>query len=394
MSALGTIKVLDLTRVLAGPYCTMILGDLGADVIKVEAPGGSDDTRKWGPPFIANHSAYYVCANRNKRAITINLKTKKGQELIKKLVKNSDVIIHNFKTGTMENWGLGYEDLLPINKKLIYCSISGFGEEGPLKGQPGYDAMIQAMGGLMSITGSKESGPTKVGVAVADLTAGLNATIAILAALNERNQSGSGQKIDISLFDTQIAMLANVASNFLISEEVPTLHGNEHPNIVPYQPFDMKDGQLVIAVGNDSQFAKFCNVIGIPELATNSKFTTNEQRLKNRNELLPLLQKKLRKWGKAELHSKLVKAGIPSGPIQNVQEVLEHPQTKAREMVVTMELPNQTEIPLVGSPLKLSKTPVKLERHPPSVGEHTEELLREYGFSDTEIATLKTEKII
>jgi crotonobetainyl-CoA:carnitine CoA-transferase CaiB-like acyl-CoA transferase len=394
MSSLAGLKVLDLTRVLAGPYCTMVLGDLGADVIKVEAPGGSDDTRKWGPPFLSKHSAYYVCANRNKRALTINLKTKKGQELTKRLASNSDVIIHNFKTGTMEQWGLGYEELKEINKKLIFCSISGFGEEGPLKGQPGYDAMIQAMGGLMSITGSNASGPTKVGVAVADLTAGLNATIAILAALNERNSSGEGQKIDIALFDTQIAMLANVASNYLISQQVPQLHGNEHPNIVPYQPFQTKNGQLVIAVGNDQQFAKLCDVIGLQRLAQNNRFSTNEKRLENRRELIDILQQQLITREKEVLHNELVKAGIPSGPIQNVQEVLEHPQTKAREMVVNINLPDQTTLPLVGSPLKLSRTPAKVLRHPPEVGEHTESILQEMGLTIKEIAMLKQENII
>ncbi|OZM57105.1 CoA transferase [Lottiidibacillus patelloidae] len=394
MKALPNIKVLDLTRVLAGPYCTMILGDLGADVIKVEAPGGSDDTRKWGPPFIANESAYYLCTNRNKRALTINLRTVQGRNIIKKLVKSSDVIIHNFKTGAMEKWGLSYEELSQINEQLIFCSISGFGETGPLKGQPGYDAMIQAMGGLMSITGSKESGPTKVGVAVADLSAGLYATIAILAALNERNNSGKGQKIDISLFDTQIAMLANVASNYLISGKVPELHGNEHPNIVPYQPFHTKDGQLVVAVGNDTQFEKLCQVIGLDSLLADSRFATNAKRLENREELLNILKETILNWKKADLHEKLVGAGIPSGPIQNVKEVFEHPQTSERNMVVKAAFPNQESVSLVGSPLKMSRTKISVERHPPKAGEHTEEILTEHGFSEEEIALLKKENVI
>src|SRR5690625_3373585 len=287
--ALSGIKILDLSRVLAGPYSTMILGDLGAEVIKVEAPGGSDDTRKWGPPFKNGVSAYYLCANRSKKSVTVDQKTSDGIAQIKELVKDADVVINNFKVGTMERFGLDYKTLKKINEKIVYCSITGFGETGPYQHMAGYDFIIQAMSGLMSITGTEESGPQKVGVAIVDVLTGLYATIGIQAALIERGRSGKGQKIDLSLYDSAVSALINIGSNYLITKEVPKRIGNEHANIVPYQTFITKDGEMVIAVGNDSQFKKLCEIIEQPKLATDIRFQTNPDRVKHRLELVPIL---------------------------------------------------------------------------------------------------------
>jgi len=392
--ALEGIRVLDLTRVLAGPYCTMILGDLGAEIIKVEAPGGSDDTRYWGPPYKGAESAYYLCVNRNKRAITLNLKSDKGKEILKKLLVESDVVIENFKSGTMEKWGLGYSQLKEINPKIIHCSITGFGHSGPYQKLPGYDYIIQAMSGLMSITGSKESGPMKVGVAVSDLFTGLYAVIGILAALNERNHSGEGQSIDISLFDSQLSALANVASNYLISGKIPGLLGNHHPNIVPYQPFDTKDGKMIVAVGNDGQFKKLCSLLGIEEIGGDERFNTNTKRLQNSEELTEVLATQFKARTSKEWLFDLNEAGIPAGPVQNMKEVFEDPQVTARHMVYEMKHPTAGVIKLVGSPLKLSRTPVQLRSHPPLAGEHTEEVLLELGFNNELIEEMKELNII
>jgi crotonobetainyl-CoA:carnitine CoA-transferase CaiB-like acyl-CoA transferase len=287
----------------------MILGDLGADVMKVEAPGGSDDTRLWGPPDLGGQSAYYLCANRNKWAMTLNLKTEEGREILRHLIKEADILIHNFKTGAMEAWGLSCEDLHQINTRLIYCSITGFGETGPYKALPGYDAIIQAMGGMMSITGSEEGEPMKVGVAIADLAAGLYAVIGILAALREREHSGIGQKIDIALLDAEISLLANVASNYLVSGEIPKRYGNQHPNIVPYQTFKAKDGDIMIAVGNDRQFKKLCELMDVPELSVDLKFSTNSERLAHRDELIHILQDIFKPFTVATLHNMMTEAG-------------------------------------------------------------------------------------
>ncbi|HHW36584.1 MAG TPA: CoA transferase [Bacillales bacterium] len=392
--ALEGIKVLDLTRVLAGPYCTMILGDLGAEILKVEAPGGSDDTRYWGPPYKGTESAYYLCANRNKRAITLNLKTEKGKEILKSLLVESDVVIENFKSGTMEKWGLGYSKLKEMNPKIVYCSITGFGHSGPYRNLPGYDFIIQAMSGLMSITGSEESGPVKVGVAVSDLFTGLYAVVGILAAINERNQSGEGQSIDISLFDSQLSALANVASNYLISGEIPGLLGNQHPNIVPYQLFDTKDGQMVVAVGNDGQFRKLCSLLGIEDIGVDERFIANSERLKNRDELIEILAFQFKSKTSKEWLFHLNEAGIPSGPIQNMKEVFGDPQVIARDMIYEMKHPTAGEIMVVGSPLKLSRTPVKVRYHPPLAGEHTKEILLDIGYADEMIEKMKVLDII
>jgi len=392
--ALDGIKVLDLTRVLAGPLCTMILGDLGAEVVKVEAPGGSDDTRNWGPPFQNGVSAYYLCANRNKKSITIDLKSDKGQRLIKELVLKSDVVIHNFKTGTMERLGLGYDVLSKLNPKLVFCSITGFGETGPYKNLAGYDYIIQAMCGLMSITGSNESGPQKVGIAITDILTGLYACIGIQAALLERQKSGTGQKLDMALFDAGISSLVNIASNFLMTRKLPSLLGNLHANIVPYQTFETKNGKMVIAVGNDRQFEKLCQILSLGELYSDPKFNTNANRVENQKELIPILQNRLSDYATEYWLERCKEHGIPCGPINNLKMVFEDPQALAREMLIHVDHPAAGTVNLVGSPLKLSKTPVQVTQHPPLPGEHTREILISMGYSEREIQQMMDNKIV
>ncbi|WP_067728683.1 CaiB/BaiF CoA transferase family protein [Oceanobacillus damuensis] len=373
--ALNGIKVLDLTRVLAGPYCTMILGDLGAEVIKVEAPGGSDETRGWGPPFKNGVSAYYLCANRNKKSITIDLKTDEGISMIKQLIAESDVIINNFKVDTMERFGLDYETAAKINPGIIYCSITGFGETGPYKNMPGYDFIIQAMSGLMSITGTEESGPQKMGVAITDILTGLYACIGIQAALHERTQSGIGQKLDISLYDSAVSSLVNVGSNYLMSGKIPSPLGNSHANIVPYQTFSTKDGEMVIAVGNDNQFKKLSSIIEKTDLATDGRFLTNADRVEHRGVLVKLLQEVFLTKPTAYWLGKCHENNIPCGPIQNIAEVNMDPQLQEREMFVDYEHPTAGTVKVIGSPLKLSRTPVSYDLPPPDPGEHNSEIL-------------------
>lgn len=372
--ALAGIRILDLSRVLAGPYCTMILGDLGAEVIKVEAPGGSDDTRSWGPPFKNGVSAYYISANRNKKSVTIDLKSEKGIEKIKQLVSISDVIINNFKTGTMERFGIDYDTLAKINPRIVYCSIKGFGETGPKKDIPGYDFIIQAMSGLMSITGDESSGPQKLGVAITDILTGLYAVIGIQAALLERTRSGKGQQIDLSLYDTAVSSLVNIGSNYLMTGDIPTRLGNHHANIVPYQTFKTKDGEMVIAVGNDRQFSSLCTVLEKPQYAEDDRFLRNADRVKHRKELTPLLQEVFLTKTTAYWQQQCEKHEIPCGPVQNLHQVRKDPQLKARNMFVKVDHPVAGEIELIGSPLKLSRTPVTMRHHPPEVGEHHDEI--------------------
>ena len=379
MPPLSGIRVLDLSRVLAGPYCTMVLGDLGAEVIKVESSEG-DETRGWGPPFAGEargESAYYLCVNRNKRSIVVNFKTDKGQAIIRELIKQSDVLVENFRPGTLVRFSLDFESASVINPNLIYCSITGFGQTGPMRDKPGYDFMIQAMGGLMSITGEPDGDPMKVGVAVADLFAGQNAVIAILAALQARTQTGRGQHLDISLFDSQVGMLANVASNYLISGDLPGRYGNAHANIVPYQSFQASDAWFVVAVGNDKQFERLCEVIGNPELASDPRFTVNSERVKNRDELIAVLKPIfLNKTANAWL-SALEAAGIPCGAINTLDKVFAEPQVEARELLIHMQHAEMVDLKLVSSPLKFSDTPVHYRLPPPRLGEHTEEILKE-----------------
>jgi formyl-CoA transferase len=384
MQPLQNIRVLDLSRVLAGPYCTMVLGDLGAEVIKVEPPEG-DETRGWGPPFAGGESAYYLCVNRNKRGMVVNLKTDEGREILRDLALQSDVLVENFRPGTLKKFGLDFETLHELNPRLVYCSISGFGQTGSLKDMPGYDFMIQAMGGIMSITGEPNGEPMKVGVAVADLFAGQNAVISILAALQARTFTGEGQYIDIALFDSELGWLANVASNFLISGKNPKRYGNAHANIVPYQSFQSRDGWLVVAVGNDRQFESFCKVIGKPELSADERFSTNSARVQNREVLIPILkpiflEKSVGDW------LSLIGDQFPCGPINNFEQVFSMPHVKEREMLVEMQHPTIGALPLVGSPLKMGSTPVSYRLPPPLIGEHTEEIL-------TKVLGLSSEKV-
>ncbi|SFM43210.1 CaiB/BaiF CoA transferase family protein [Thermodesulforhabdus norvegica] len=389
------IKVLDLSRVLAGPYCSMMLGDLGADVIKVEKPGEGDETRAWGPPNAGGESAYYLCVNRNKRSITVDMKTPEGQEIIRKLAERSDVVLENYKVGTLQRLGLGYEDLKKINPRLIYCSITGFGQYGPYKDRPGYDFIIQGMGGIMSITGEPDGPPMKVGVAIVDITAGLFACSSILAALYHRERTGRGQYIDIALLDSVVAWLANVGSNYLISGELPKRYGNAHPNIVPYEPFKTKDGTYIaVGVGNDRQWQVFCKIIGLEELAKDPRFATNPQRVVNRKELIPIIAGKMLEKTSEEWLRELEKNKIPCGPINTLDRVFSDPQVQARQMVVEVPHPTAGSIKLVASPMKFSDTPCTVDRYPPLLGEHTEEVLSELGYSAEEIARLRKKGVI
>ena len=354
----------------------MVLGDLGADVIKVESPEG-DETRGWGPPFAAGESAYYLCVNRNKRSVIVDFKTEDGRAVLHRLVERSDVLVENFRPGTLARYGLDFASATGINPALIYCSITGFGQTGPLRDKPGYDFMIQAMGGLMSITGEPDGEPMKVGVAVADMFAGQNAVIAILAALQARTHTGRGQHLDLSLFDSQVGMLANVASNFLLSGNLPKRYGNAHANIVPYQSFQASDAWFVLAVGNDRQFEKLCGMIGRSDLATDARYALNADRVTHRDELLAILTPVFLTRTSGEWLSALDAAGIPCGPINTLNKVFEAPQAKARGMLIEMEHSTIGNLPLVGSPLKFSETLVEYRRPPPRLGEHTQEVLKE-----------------
>lgn len=390
------IRVLDLSRVLAGPYCTMMLGDLGADIIKVEIPEQGDETRHWGPPFAeGGQSAYYLCVNRNKRSITLNLKSERGLSILKDLVRRSDILVENFRVGTLERWGLSYEELLHIRPGLIYCTITGYGYTGPDRDKPGYDFVIQAQGGVMSITGPAEGEPYKVGVAIADITAGLFACNAILASLYARAQTGEGQRIDISLLDTQVAWLANVASNYLISGESPQRYGNAHPNIVPYQTFMARDGYFAIGVGNDRQWQKLCKILGQDDWAHDQRFATNADRVENRDILVNLLQIEFKKYDLAHWITGLEANGIPSAPINAIDQVFDDPQVRAREMTINFPHPTAGSVPLVASPMKIPTAPVQYRRPPPLLGEHTGEVLQEVLSYDTEnVEELRNNRVI
>ncbi|MEH6938094.1 CoA transferase [Bacillus sp. JJ664] len=391
--ALHGIKIIDLTRVLAGPFCTMILGDLGAEVIKIESIHNGDETRGWGPPFVEGESAYYLCANRNKQGITLNLKSDKGKEIFKKLISDADVVVQNFKPGTLERLGLGYEDLKKIKEDIILASISGFGSTGANANLPGYDYIIQAMSGLMSITGEKESQPTKVGVAISDVLTGLFTCIGILASLQHKHVTGKGQEIDISLFDSQLASLVNVASNYLCSGVVPERLGNYHPNIVPYQVFSASDGEIVIAVGNDEQFKRFATLIEEPVLLE-EPFKKNSGRLQYKKQIESLIANKIIRKSKSEWKVLLNHNGIPNGPINHVNEALQSEQAKSRNMIMDVNHPLIKDLKLVGSPLKLSNTPIEILRHPPLHGEHTNEIMIKLGYSQSEIDEMKQNQSI
>lgn len=385
---LDGVRVLDLSRVLAGPYCAMMLGDAGADVVKVEPPGG-DDTRAWGPPHAGGEAAYYLSCNRNKRSIAVHLGRPEGQALLLRLARTADVLIENFRLGTMERWGLGYEAALQaLNPRLVYCNISGFGRTGPYADLPGYDFVIQAMGGLMSITGEKDGPPQKVGVAVSDLTTGMMAAYGIMAALFARERTGVGQRVDLSLLETQVAWLANVAANFLTTGATPGRYGNAHPNIVPYQALQARDAPLVVAVGNDQQFRRFCDALSWPELSADPRFATNEQRVINRDPLLALLEPVLAARPAAEWVALLREHGVPCGPVNTVAEVFGDPQVLNRQMLVELPHPTAGTLRLPGIPVKFGATPGAIRRHPPLLGEQSREILQELGYGPAEIGHL------
>ncbi len=404
--ALSHIRVLDLSRVLAGPWAGQIFGDLGAEVIKVERPGSGDDTRHWGPPYIkdaegndSREAAYFQSANRNKQSLTLDFTQSEGQRLVRELIAQCDVLLENFKVGGLAAYGLDYESLKAINPRLIYCSITGFGQSGPYAKRAGYDFMIQGLGGLMSLTGRPEgeegAGPMKVGVALTDILTGLYATVGVLAALNQREQSGVGQHIDVALLDVQVACLANQAMNYLATGVSPKRLGNAHPNIVPYQDFPSADGNFILAVGNDGQFRKFCEVAGIANLADDSRFVTNKARVAHRAELIPLLRQATVFKTTAQWIEQLEKAGVPCGPINDLQQVFADPQVQARGL--RLDLPNAlgSSTPQVASPLRLSATPVAYRSAPPLLGQHTEALLqRLLGMSETQIAELREAGVI
>jgi crotonobetainyl-CoA:carnitine CoA-transferase CaiB-like acyl-CoA transferase len=396
--ALSDLLVIDLSRVLAGPYAAMMLGDLGARVIKVEQPGSGDDTRRWGPPFTANgESAYFFAANRNKESITLNLKHPRGRALLYRLVERADVVIENFRVGLPKRLGIDYSSLYEINPRLIYLSLTGYGQTGPYRDRPGYDTIIQAQGGVMSITGppGQAGEPYKVGVAVTDVTAGLHATIAILAALHYRERTGEGQYVDVALFDTQLSWLVNVASAYLVSGIAPARHGNAHASIVPYQTMPTADGWLMLAVGNDGQFSSLCESLEAEELASDPRFATNPQRVANRAVLIPLLEARFRTRPTAEWMHILLAAGVPCGPVNDIPTALADPQTGARQMVQMVEHPVTGAIPQLGPVPKLSRTPAEIRTPPPLLGEQTEAILREFcALDDAEITALRDRGVI
>ncbi|MFC0169428.1 CaiB/BaiF CoA transferase family protein [Pseudoduganella danionis] len=404
--ALGHIRVLDLSRVLAGPWCSQNLADLGADVIKVERPGSGDDTRAWGPPYAKDadgkdttEAAYYLAANRGKRSITVDIASAGGQALIRELVRHSDVVLENYKVGQLKRYGLDYESLKAIKPDLVYCSITGFGQNGPYAHRAGYDFLIQGMGGLMSVTGERDDlpggGPQKAGVALTDLMTGMYATIAILAALTHRDRSGEGQYIDMALLDVQVAMLANMGSNYLNSGKAPKRWGNAHPNIVPYQTFACSDGYIIVASGNDGQYQKFVEVGGRPDLATHERYATNPLRVQHRDELVPILAEMVAKQTRAFWIEQLEAVGVPCGPINNLDDVYKNPQVLARELVMEVPHPTAGTTKLVRSPMKMSRTPTDVAVAPPLLGQHTDDILREVlGHSDAEIAALRAQGVV
>ena len=388
---LAGVRVLDFSRVLAGPLCTMLLADLGADVIKVEDPAHGDDTRQWGPPWVGvgadAASAYFLSVNRNKRSLTLNLKSDAGQDMARRLVAQSQIVVENFKPGQMARFGLGYAELAALNPALVYCSITGFGQTGPYADRPGYDFVIQGMSGLMSITGPVEGPPYKVGVALADVIAGQYALSSVLAALRHAERTGQGQQLDVALFDTQLAALVNVASNTLVSGKTPARYGNEHANIVPYQSFCAADGEFTVAVGNDRQFAALCRLLGQPDWASDARFATNPQRIHNRQALIPLLQAVFLTNTVAAWVEALLAFGIPSGPINSVNIALEDPQVQARGLVHNVTLPNGLDTWLVGPAVPFSVTPGEVRLPPPALGQHTDAILRdELGIDAVTIA--------
>lgn len=405
-TALGHIRVLDLTRVLAGPWCAQNLADLGAEIIKVERPGAGDDTRSWGPPYLKDsdgnnttEAAYYLAANRGKQAITVDIATPEGQEIIRQLAAISDVVLENYKVGQLKKYGLDYESLREIKPDLVYCSITGFGQNGPYAHRAGYDFIVQGMGGFMSLTGERDDlpggGPQKAGVAITDLMTGMYATIAVMAALTHRDRTGEGQYIDMALLDVQVAMLANMNMNYLTSGTPPKRWGNAHPNIVPYQTFATADGHIIVAAGNDGQYKKFVQSGGRPDLANDERFSSNPARVQHRDTLVPLLAEMVKLKTKAEWLQLLEDAGVPCGPINKLNEVFEDPQVQARQMQINLPHPTAGTVRLVASPMKLSATPVSYAGAPPLLGQHTSTVLQRHLHYDADqLASLRAKKVI
>lgn len=403
--ALSSIRVLDLSRVLAGPWATQILADLGADVIKIERPGAGDDTRAWGPPWFSGDrpddqvAAYYLCANRNKRSVTIDIGSAEGQALIRDLASRSDVLVENFKVGGLARYGLDYESLRTLNPRLVYCSITGFGQTGPYAARAGYDFLVQGLGGLMSVTGRPDDepggGPMKVGVALTDILTGLYAANAIQAALAARGRTGMGQHVDMALLDVQVACLANQAMNYLATGHDPARLGNAHPSIVPYQDFPTADGYMILAIGNDGQFARFCAEAGQPDLAADERFTTNEARVRNREVLIPILRHLTTARTTAAWVGALEACAVPCGPINGLADVFADPQVRARGLKISMDYPGIGPVPLVGSPMRLSDTPVDYRLPPPPLGAHTDEVLRGLlGMSSQAVRALRERGVV
>ena len=411
--ALHGVRVLDLSRVLAGPWCTQTLADLGAEVIKIERPPeagphghpGGDDTRGWGPPFLKDRhgqdtaeAAYFLGTNRNKRSVAIDIAKPEGQALIHQLALTCDVMVENFKVGDMARYGLDAASMRRLNPRLVYCSITGFGQTGPYRERAGYDYAVQGMGGLMSVTGERDDrpggGPQKVGVAVADLFTGMYATVAILAALRHRDATGEGQVVDMALLDTQVAMLANLGANYRVTQEAPRRAGNAHQNIVPYQVFEVADGHLILAVGNDGQFQRFCQVAGCADLAADARFANNANRVRHRDTLVPLLAQRMLMRTRADWLAALEAAKVPCGPINDLADVFADPQVQARNMTVRLEHPLSDTLALVASPMKLSATPVQVQRPPPLLGQHTDEVLASLGLDAAALARLRDQGII
>jgi crotonobetainyl-CoA:carnitine CoA-transferase CaiB-like acyl-CoA transferase len=405
-TALGHLKVLDLTRVLAGPWATQNLADMGAEVIKVERPGKGDDTRAWGPPFLKDaqgqdtrEAAYYLSTNRGKKSMTLDLASSEGQQIIRELVRDADVVVENYKVGTLARYGLSYDDLRPLNPRLVYCSITGFGQSGPYAALPGYDFVFQGMGGLMSITGAPDGepggGPMKSGVAITDLLTGMYATTAILAALEHRNVSGEGQYIDMALLDCVVAINGYQAMSYFLSGKPPGRMGNAHPNMVPYQVFCCQEGELIVAVGNDSQYAAFCEVIGRPDLAHDVRFTTVEGRNRNRLALIPQIAAQMLTRTMSEWVTTLEAASVPCGPINNLQQVFDDPQVRHRRMQLSLPHASGTDIPSLANPIRFSATPIRYGRAAPLLGEHTDEVLgTRLGMPAGRIADLKSRGVV
>ena len=402
---LSHLRILDLSRVLAGPWASQNLADLGAEVIKIERPKVGDDTRAWGPPFLQDEegidtveTAYYLCANRGKKSVTLDIASDQGQAIVRSMVAQCDVVIENFKVGDLKRYGLAYDDLKIIKPNLIYCSITGFGQDGPLQSQAGYDFMIQGTGGLMSITGDPDEmpggGPKKVGIPLADLMTGMYATVAILAALMRRDRDGGGEYIDMALLDCQVATLSNQGQNYLISGKIPRRYGNAHPNVVPYQAFPTVDGHIIIAIGNDHQFGKFCQEAGEPLLARDPRFLTNADRVRNRDVIVTEVARIVKQRTTSQWLVTLGPLGVPCGPINNMEQTFAHPQVQHRKMKLEMDHPSSGKVTLIANPIRFTQHPIVYDRPPPVLGQHTDEVLAGLGLGEANIAALRAAGIV